>query len=175
VGVALWIAALVLVVATVPAAAQVRSSGARLGVLAGRGSGPVGMVVGGVEAAWAFGRRLELGAELSRWDDWSTDCIPESHLCSVGGTAELVGLATGVSLGPTGALRVGGSLGRYAPDYGGAATVWGASAALDIHLGQRVALSPGVRRLTAPRSDYEEATGEALAFTMFVVGLRLAL
>jgi len=169
------VAFLFLSVATIPAEAQARPSGPRLGLLMGRGSGPVGTVFGGVEAAWAFGRSLEVGAELSRWSDWSTDCIPESHLCSMGGTAALVGAARGVSLGPTAALRVAGSLGRYAPDYGDPATALGVGAALDIYFGSRVALSPGARWLTAPRTDYEKAVGEALTFTMFVVGLRLAL
>lgn len=155
-------------------AAQARASGLRIGLLAGKGSGPVSMYFGGVQAAWAFRRTLELGVEVSGWGV-NSDCVPESHVCSAGGSARMLRVGTGVSLGQTAALRLGGSVGRYDPSYGSAATAVGLDAAFDIHFGSRVALSPGARWTTVPDSDYQRAVGEALTFTMFTVGLRLGL
>ena len=71
-------------------------------------------------------------------------------------------------------MRLFASAGRYDPSYGSNAPAAGVGVALDLWLGGHLALAPGGRWLGVFGSDYEHATGEALRFTMFTLGLRLA-
>ncbi len=157
-----------------PLAAQAPGAGLRLGGFVGRGSGPVSAFVGGLEGGYAVGRHLEILGELSSWSDWGVDCIPESHACDIGGTATLAGVSARAPLEGSAVVRLFASAGRYDPSYGSSAPAAGFGVALDLWLGGHLALAPGGRWLGVFGSDYEDATGEALRFTMFTLGLRLA-
>jgi hypothetical protein len=158
-----------------PAAGQARAVGPRLGTFTGRESGPVSAWVVGLEAGYAFGRRLEVSGELAAWDSWGVDCLPESRTCRVGGTTLLLAVATGAGLSSNAALRLIGSVGRYDAALGSGAPAVGVGAAADLFFGSRVSLTPGARWLRVLGSDYEDVTGEPIDFRMLTLGLRVAL
>lgn len=187
---ATWTILLILLAAPRPLAAQdrgaqppdapLRPAPLSVGAFAGLGSGPIEAATAGLTVGFPIWRPLAFRAELSSWGNGIGDTVcpasvPESHRCSVGGWAWLVGLGATLPVGDRLGIFAEATSGRFSRNWIGDATV--VSPALSLEAGARIHLQGslfarfGGRSLRVHDDHYRALLGEKLRYRMVTFGL----